>query len=58
MKLSYVGLLAAGLLTGLSAHDAKSQEILLGYLPAGAGPFATLSRTNEIAAQMAKLTAH
>jgi branched-chain amino acid transport system substrate-binding protein len=53
MKLSYVGLLAAGLLTGLSAHDAKSQEILLGYLPAGAGPFATLSRTNEIAAQMA-----
>ena len=25
----------------------------MGYLPSGAGPFATLSRTNEIAAQMA-----
>jgi branched-chain amino acid transport system substrate-binding protein len=31
----------------------QAQEILLGNLFAGAGPFATLARTNEIAAQMA-----
>src|ERR1700687_4675694 len=37
----------------LSSAPAWSQELLLGYLPSGAGPFATLSRTNEIAAQMA-----
>jgi branched-chain amino acid transport system substrate-binding protein len=35
------------------AGAAQGQELLLGYLPSGAGPFATLSRTNEIAAQMA-----
>jgi branched-chain amino acid transport system substrate-binding protein len=33
--------------------DARAQELLLGYLPALAGPFATLSRTDEIAAQIA-----
>jgi branched-chain amino acid transport system substrate-binding protein len=32
---------------------AQAQELLLGYLPALAGPFATLSRTDEIAAQIA-----
>ena len=32
---------------------AQAQDILLGNLPAGAGPFATLAKTNEIAAQMA-----
>jgi branched-chain amino acid transport system substrate-binding protein len=32
---------------------APAQELLLGYLPALAGPFATLSRTDEIAAQIA-----
>src|ERR1700674_1700449 len=37
----------------LASAPAWSQELLLGYLPSGAGPFATLSRTNEIAAQMA-----
>jgi branched-chain amino acid transport system substrate-binding protein len=37
----------------LSGAPAWPQELLLGYLPSGAGPFATLSRTNEIAAQMA-----
>src|ERR1700674_4551651 len=37
----------------LPGASAWSQELLLGYLPSGAGPFATLSRTNEIAAQMA-----
>src|SRR5208282_1983996 len=33
--------------------SAGAQDILLGYLPALEGPFATLSRTNEIAAQIA-----
>ena len=32
---------------------APAQELLLCYLPALAGPFATLSRTDEIAAQIA-----
>ncbi len=35
------------------ASPASSQEILLGYLPSGGGPFATFSKTNAIAAQMA-----
>src|SRR5258705_3328650 len=42
-----------GLLSALCAGSAPCQEILLGYLPAGAGPFATFSKTNEIAAQVA-----
>ena len=33
--------------------SAWSQEIVLGYLPSGGGPFATFSKTNQIAAQMA-----
>lgn len=32
---------------------AAAQEILLGYLPAAGGPFATFSKTNLVAAQMA-----
>src|SRR3954471_24949147 len=32
---------------------AASQELLLGYLPAAGGPFATFSKTNLVAAQMA-----
>ena len=32
---------------------ASAQEILLGYLPAAGGPFATFSKTNLVAAQMA-----
>ncbi len=32
---------------------AQAQDLTLGYLPALAGPFATLSRTDEIAAQIA-----
>src|SRR5581483_6544895 len=35
------------------APGAFAQEILLGYLPAAAGPFATFSKTNLVAAQMA-----
>jgi branched-chain amino acid transport system substrate-binding protein len=37
----------------LAGGPAQAQELLLGYLPSLAGPFATLSRTNEIAMQMA-----
>ncbi len=51
MKL-FSGLLAAAL-SALAGATAHAQDLLLGYLPSGAGPFATLSRTNEIAAQMA-----
>src|SRR6266852_5498836 len=47
-----LGLLATALALAWSGV-AQSQEILLGYLPSLAGPFATLSRTNEIAAQIA-----
>src|SRR4249919_2331661 len=49
--LSPLGLLIAA--TFLGGASANAQEILLGNLFAGAGPFATLARTNEIAAQMA-----
>ncbi|MGP0090491.1 MAG: ABC transporter substrate-binding protein [Xanthobacteraceae bacterium] len=51
MKARFFGLTTV--LTLLSSAPVWSQELLLGYLPSGAGPFATLSRTNEIAAQMA-----
>src|ERR1044072_2717585 len=51
MKARLIGLAALGLVCG--AGGAQAQEILLGYLPSSAGPFATLSRTNEIAAQIA-----
>src|SRR5215813_1849186 len=37
----------------LWAGSAGGQELALGYLPSGAGPFATFSKTNEIAAQIA-----
>jgi branched-chain amino acid transport system substrate-binding protein len=53
MKARLSGLLAATAFGILSAGSAGAQEILLGYLPSLAGPFATLSRTNEIAAQIA-----
>src|SRR3979490_3098481 len=46
----FLGLMLATAMTG---GTAQAQELLLGYLPALAGPFATLSRTNEIAAQIA-----
>jgi branched-chain amino acid transport system substrate-binding protein len=53
MRVKILGILTVTALGFLSASQAKSQDILLGYLPSGAGPFATLSRTNEIAAQIA-----
>jgi branched-chain amino acid transport system substrate-binding protein len=51
MKAKCLGLIAA--LSVIAAGAAQAQELLLGYLPALAGPFATLSRTDEIAAQIA-----
>jgi branched-chain amino acid transport system substrate-binding protein len=51
MNARLLGLVAALLI--LADVPGQGQDILLGYLPSGAGPFATLSRTNEIAAQMA-----
>jgi len=53
MKSRLFGLLAATALLVISGYAAQAQDILLGNLFAGAGPFATLARTNEIAAQMA-----
>src|SRR5919198_924978 len=51
MKSRLLGLLLA--LPVMAGGSAQAQELLLGYLPALAGPFATLSRTDEIAAQIA-----
>ena len=45
--------LAAAASIAASIGTTSSQEIVLGYLPAGGGPFATFSKTNLIAAQMA-----
>ena len=53
MKSRLLGLLAATALSVVTGSVAQAQEILLGNLFAGAGPFATLARTNEIAVQMA-----
>src|SRR5260221_12954939 len=53
MKAKLVGLLGLITFAGMTGTTAQAQEILLGYLPSLAGPFATLSRTNEIAAQIA-----
>ena len=49
---SYVAMLALAT-TILVAGPANAQDILLGYLPAAGGPYATFSKTNLIAAQMA-----
>src|ERR1700687_3256762 len=53
MKSRLMGLTAATALAALIAGEVRAQDILLAYLPALAGPFATLSRTDEIAAQIA-----
>src|ERR1700758_5577409 len=52
MNKLFVGLLFATA-AALTSSTAWSQEIVLGYLPSGGGPFATFSKTNQIAAQMA-----
>jgi branched-chain amino acid transport system substrate-binding protein len=53
MKAKYMGLLGLYLLAFVAGSAVQAQELLLGYLPSLAGPFATLSRTNELAAQLA-----
>ena len=53
MRSQYLGLLAATALSLATNGSARAQELLIGNLLAGAGPFATLAKTNEIAAQMA-----
>jgi branched-chain amino acid transport system substrate-binding protein len=53
MKSRLLGLLTAATIFGVTGGVVHAQEILLGNLFAGAGPFATLAKTNEIAAQMA-----
>ena len=53
MQSRSMSVLLAAALTALWAGSAIGQELALGYLPAGAGPFATFSKTNEIAAQIA-----
>ena len=52
MNKLFAGLLLA-IAAALTSSTAWSQEIVLGYLPSGGGPFATFSKTNQIAAQMA-----
>ena len=53
MRAKLVGLLGLIAFAGMTGTTAHGQELLLGYLPSLAGPFATLSRTNELAAQIA-----
>src|SRR5262249_57651564 len=51
MKMIFAVALAAA--TAGLGPTVSAQEILLGYLPAAAGPFATFSKTNLVAAEMA-----
>ncbi len=50
-RLSLLVLAGAALMA--TAGSARADDIVLGYLYAGAGPFATFSKTNLVAAQMA-----
>jgi branched-chain amino acid transport system substrate-binding protein len=52
MRKLLTGTLATAVLAA-ALGPAAAQDLLLGYLPAGGGPFATFSKTNYIAAQMA-----
>jgi len=53
MRTKLLELLTATALLAGCGQAALAQDIVLGNLAAGAGPFATLAKTNEIAAQMA-----
>ncbi|MEP7029408.1 MAG: ABC transporter substrate-binding protein [Pseudolabrys sp.] len=50
-RLTYAALVVSAL--SLAVGPARAEDILLGYLPAAGGPYATFSKTNFIAAQMA-----
>ena len=45
--------IAVALVMTATSGTVRAQDIVLGYLHAGAGPFATFSKTNFVAAQMA-----
>src|SRR3974377_2274846 len=51
MNSKLAGFLVAS--AALAGPPAQAQDLLLGYLPSRAGPFAPLAQTNESAAQMA-----
>jgi len=51
MKLGLTSVILVGAVAW--AGNAAAQDISIGYLPSAAGPFATFSKTNEIAAQIA-----
>jgi branched-chain amino acid transport system substrate-binding protein len=53
MTRTLVAATVAASLAAIPLCSAASQELLLGYLPSSAGPWATYSKTNHIAAQMA-----
>jgi len=53
MKIRLAGAILIGVLVAPWAASAAAQDISLGYLPSAAGPFATFSKTNEIAAHIA-----
>jgi branched-chain amino acid transport system substrate-binding protein len=53
MKTGSIRAILMGVLAASWAASAGAQDIPLGYLPSAAGPFATFSKTNEIAAQIA-----
>lgn len=53
MKCRSLIVLVSALALAVGVTSAKSEDLVLGYLPASAGPFATYSRTNLIAAQIA-----
>src|SRR6266849_949738 len=53
MKIRLAGAILSGVLMAPWAGSATAQDISLGYLPSAAGPFATFSKTNEIAAHIA-----
>lgn len=48
-----LSILAAAIAMTTAIGTAQAQDIVLGYLPAGGGPWATYSKTNLVAAQMA-----
>ena len=53
MNIGSIRAIVVGVLAASWAASAGAQDIPLGYLPSAAGPFATFSKTNEIAAQIA-----
>jgi branched-chain amino acid transport system substrate-binding protein len=55
-KISFAAVLTAVVFTApvlMAPQSARAQDLLLGYLPAMGGPFATFSKTNFVAARLA-----